>query len=101
MSGNPKATKDGPVPAEEAALAMPADDMTFLVDCLKNPIGGGMIAVSNTIHEFATQPRRSFPLRLFQFLNPLSYCVIVLKDSSTIRSLYHNIWHEKESSTIT
>jgi hypothetical protein len=48
MSGNGKAVKDGPMPVEETAMAMPADDMTFLVDCLKNPIGGGMIAVSNT-----------------------------------------------------
>jgi hypothetical protein len=85
------------MPVEEGALAMPADDMTFLVDCLKNPIGGGVIAVSNTIHEFAKQPRHRFQLRLFQLLNTLSYRVIILKDSSTICSLYFNVSYERAS----
>jgi hypothetical protein len=46
MSGNVKAAKEGPLPIEDAQVAMPMDDMNFLVDCLKNPVGGGVISVS-------------------------------------------------------
>jgi hypothetical protein len=48
MSENVKTIKNGPLPIEDTQMAMPMDDMNFLVDCLKNPVGGGVISVSNT-----------------------------------------------------
>ncbi len=47
MSRSIKTNKNGPLPIEDTAMAMAAEDMTFLVDCLKNPIGGGLISVSD------------------------------------------------------
>jgi hypothetical protein len=48
MSGVDKVIKEGPHPVEESVTGIPVDDMNFLFDCLKNPVGGGAITVSNS-----------------------------------------------------